>query len=151
MYYNLITNKNKGENNMKRTDYTVKIVEMSRELTLTEELYIKGGPDAVTIDSIMDGQEALIIDIDFYCVAEIHNENAKNDKDYRTIYLIDKSGMVYQSSSKSLINSIDDICDILSEHEATITDYPIKVVAMPSKNYAGKNFYKANVLLKKGE
>lgn len=136
---------------MKNNDYKVTISRATKELDLAEILFIKGGPDAITLDKALENADSIIVDVDFICSVDVHNEKAKGDKDYKVIYIIDKDGMVYKSSSESLMNSIDDLEDILSDNDAVITDYPIKIYGVPSKNYSGKYFYKASVLLKKEE
>ena len=136
---------------MKNNDYNATISWSTKELNLSEILFIKGGPDAVTVDKALEDADSLIVDVDFICVTNLHNERANGDKDYKVIYIIDKNGMTYRSSSESLLNSIEDIEDILSDNEALISDYPIKIYGMPSKKYTGKFFYKASVLLKKEE
>lgn len=129
----------------KRTDYTVNIAEASRELDTMDKLFITSGPDAVTVDEAIAGVDKLILDIDWFCVADIHNEHANDDKDYKTLYIMAKGGEVFKSSSNSLITSLVDIDEVLKDDGKSISDVTIIISKRSSKNFAGKNFYRASV------
>ncbi len=129
----------------KRTDYTVTISHASKELDTMDKLFITSGPDAVTVDEAIAGVDKLILDIDWFCVADIHNEHANDDKDYKTLYIMAKDGEVFKSSSNSLITSLEDIHDVLADDGKSISDVTIIISKRSSKNFAGKNFYRASV------
>lgn len=129
----------------KRTDYTVTISHASKELDTMDKLFITSGPDAVTVDEATAGVDKLMLEIDWFCVADIHNEHANDDKDYKTLYIMAKDGEVFKSSSNSLITSLEDINEVLTDDGKSISDVTIIISKRSSKNYAGKNFYRASV------
>ncbi len=118
----------------KRTDYTVTIVEASRELDTMDKLFITSGPDSVTVDEAIAGVDRLMLEIDWFCVADIHNEHANDDKDYKTLYIMAKDGEVFKSSSNSLITSLEDINEVLTDDGKSISDVTIIISKRSSKN-----------------
>ena len=129
----------------KRTDYTVTISEASRELDTMDKLFITSGPDAVTVDEAISNVEKLMVDIDWFCVCNIYNEHAKEDKEYQTLYIMAKDGEVFKSSSNSLITSLIDINEVLNDDGKSISDVTVVISKRSSKNFTGKNFYRASV------
>jgi len=129
-----------------RSDYHTSIKESSRELTSKEKLTLKDFNDAQPLDSVV-GTDGFIIDPDVVAVIAVHNERARDDKDYETIIILDKSGTKYSSSSKSLRDSLSDIMDDLAEFaEEDREDMRIKIFKKESKNYTGKYFLTATVV-----
>lgn len=129
----------------KRTDYTVTISNASKELDTMDKLFITSGPDGATVDEAIAGVDKLMLEIDWFCVADIHNEHANDDKDYKTLYIMAKDGEVFKSSSNSLITSLEDINEVLTDDGKSISDVTIIISKRSSKNFAGKNFYRASV------
>lgn len=129
----------------KRTDYTVTISNASKELDTMDKLFITSGPDGVTVDEAIAGVDKLMLEIDWFCVADIHNEHANDDKDYKTLYIMAKDGEVFKSSSNSLITSLEDINEVLTDDGKSISDVTIIISKRSSKNFVGKNFYRASV------
>ena len=129
----------------KRTDYTVTISNASKELDTMDKLFITSGPDGVTVDEAIADVDKLMLEIDWFCVADIHNEHANDDKDYKTLYIMAKDGEVFKSSSNSLITSLEDINEVLTDDGKSISDVTIIISKRSSKNFAGKNFYRASV------
>ena len=126
-----------------RTDYSTRIVNSSRELTLKERITLKDFNDCVGLDKVVENDKGFIIDPDVIVVVEVHNERAKDDKDYTTIIILDKDGTKYSTSSNSLRDSISDIMDELSDlSDEDRADLHIKVF----KNYSGKYFLTATVV-----
>lgn len=130
-----------------RTDYSTKIVTTSRELTVKEKITLKDFNDCVGLDTVVTNEQGFIIDPDVIVEVQVHNERAKDDKDYTTIVILDKDGTKYSTSSNSLRDSISDIMDELADLEETDrADLKIKVFKKPSKNYSGKYFLTATVV-----
>ena len=130
-----------------RTDYSTKIVSSSRELTVKEKITLKDFNDCTGLDTVVTNEQGFIIDPDVIVEVQVHNERAKDDKDYTTIVILDKDGTKYSTSSNSLRDSISDIMDELSELSAEDkADLKIKVFKKPSKNYSGKYFLTATVV-----
>lgn len=136
---------------MKREDYNVTITTASRELETREKMWLKSSPDAITIDACMADADSLLVEIDFYAVLAVHNEKANGDKDYNMLYIVDKSGMIYRSCSNSLITSLEDIAYMAADNGENISEYPVIITAKASKQYAGKNFYRAGIALTRKE
>lgn len=132
---------------MAREDYSTVIAGSSRELTVKEKITLKDFNDCVGLDTVVSETDGLIIDPDVIVEVKVHNERAKDDKDYNTIVILDKNGTKYSTSSNSLRDSIGDIMDELSQlTEADKVDLKIKVFKKPSKNYSGKYFLTATVI-----
>ena len=130
-----------------RTDYSTKITSASRELTVKEKITLKDFNDCTGLDTIVSNENGFIIDPDVIVEVEVHNERAKDDKDYTTIVILDKDGTKYSTSSNSLRDSISDIMDELNGlSEEDKKDLKIKVFKKPSKNYSGKYFLTATVV-----
>lgn len=130
-----------------RTDYSTKIVTSSRELTVKEKITLKDFNDCVGLDTVVTNEQGFIIDPDVIVEVQVHNERAKDDKDYTTIVILDKDGTKYSTSSNSLRDSISDIMDELADlEESDRADLKIKVFKKPSKNYSGKYFLTATVV-----
>lgn len=132
---------------MARTEYSTKISKASRELTIEEKFLLKDFNDSIGLDTVVTEENSIILDVD--CIAEvaIHNEKAKQDKDYTTIVILCKDGTKYTTSSNSVRDAVTDIMEETAEEG--ITDYCIKVFKKPSKNYAGKSFMTASIVFKK--
>ena len=130
-----------------RTDYSTKITSASRELTVKEKITLKDFNDCTGLDTVVSNENGFIIDPDVIVEVEVHNERAKDDKDYTTIVILDKDGTKYSTSSNSLRDSISDILDELADlSDEDKKDLKIKVFKKPSKNYSGKYFLTATVV-----
>ena len=120
--------------------YTVTITESSRELTKKERIQLKDTSDALGLDQAtqeIDG-EKVTIKPELYCLLQIHNENAKGDKDYEQILIMDDLGQKWITGSATFIRSFLDIAE-----EMEGDPFEIQVIRKPSKNYNGKDFLKA--------
>ena len=129
---------------MARADYNTKVVNTSREITPQEKFLIKDFNDAVGLDTVVSDGEGITLDVDVIAEVQVHNEHAKDDKDYTTIVIITKDGTKYTTSSNSVRDAISDIMDECAEEG--IEDYKIKIFKKPSKNYAGKSFMTASIV-----
>ena len=129
---------------MARADYNTKVVTTSREITAQEKFLIKDFNDAIGLDSVVTDSEGIILDIDIIAEVQVHNEHAKDDKDYTTIVIITTDGAKYTTSSNSVRDAISDIMDECKEEG--IEDYKLKIFKKPSKNYAGKSFMTASIV-----
>lgn len=130
-----------------RTDYNTKIVSSSRELTAKERITLKDFNDCIGLDTVTNETDGIIIDPNVIVEVQVHNERAKDDKDYSTIIILDNNGTKYSTSSNSLRDSIADIMEELKElSDEDKADLKIKVFKKPSKNYNGKFFLTATVV-----
>ena len=129
---------------MARADYNTKVTHTSREITAQEKFLIKDFNDAIGLDTVVTDCEGIILDVDVIAEVQVHNEHAKDDKDYTTIVIITNDGTKYTTSSNSVRDAISDIMDECTDEG--IEDYKIKVFKKPSKNYAGKSFMTASIV-----
>ena len=132
--------------------YSAKILNCSKEhLSRKEMLMYSDTTGTVLIDSVINGEEGLIIKPDFWAEIEINNENAKADqsKNYINFIVHDAdTDTMYRTGSQSFIDAFLNIWEIM------VTDCPddekenfeIKIFSMKSKNYNGKDFYTCAVI-----
>ena len=116
-------------------EYSVSVRETSKELSPKERVQIKDTTDSIRLDEATK-ENAIIIDVDFYAILDIHNEKSE-DKDYSTYVVVDKNGQRYTTGSNSFWNSFINICEEMKE---VSEPWSIKVYRIPSKNRAGKEF-----------
>ena len=124
-----------------RTDYSVQVKKVSKELTHKERVQITDLTDCVKLDKATQ-EGAVLIDIDFYAVLEIHNEKA-DDKDYENYVIADKNGTRYSTGSKSFFNNLVDICEEMKDSDE---EWQIKAYRKPSKNREGKDFITCSIV-----
>ena len=130
-----------------RTDYNTQIISSSRELTAKERITLKDFNDCTGLDTVVTNENGIIIDPNVIVEVQVHNERAKDDKDYTTIIILDNDGTKYSTSSNSLRDSIADIMEELKNlSDEDKADLKIKVFKKPSKNYQGKYFLTATVI-----
>ena len=124
-------------------EYSVKIEEVSKELTKVERISIKDVSNCIRLDeataSAPEGK--IVIDVDYFAVLSVHNEKAKDDKDYCNYIIVDKDGQKFVTGSKSFWNAFADIND-----EMEGEDFSIEVYSKPSKNYNGKYFLTCSII-----
>lgn len=122
-------------------DYSVVVAETSKELTAKERIQIKDTTDCIRLDEATK-ENAVMIDVDFYAVLNIHNEKS-DDKDYTTYVIVDKDGERYTTGSPSFWSSF---MNIYEEMENESEPWAIKAYRMPSKNRAGKDFITCSLI-----
>lgn len=125
-------------------NYSVKVVESSKELTKKETVMFKDLSDAVNLSEFIDEQhEAVMIDVESWTELAIHNENAKEgqDKDYTNYVVVDKNGTRYYTGSESFWSSFKDIwCEMSDSTE----EWSLKVYKKQSKGK--KDFITCSVM-----
>ena len=123
---------------MSNTNYSAKINESSKELTVREKIKLKDLTTAIAIDKVVEPEKPLVIAPDFYAFVGIHNEKLpENEQDYKTMVIVDKDGNKYYTSSNSAITSFVDIFD---EMVGTGEPFEVEFIKKESKNYSGKCF-----------
>lgn len=126
------------------TNYSVKVVESSKELTKKETVMFKDLSDAVNLSEFIDEQHgAVMIDVESWVELAIHNENAKEgqDKDYTNYVVVDKNGTRYYTGSESFWSSFKDIwCEMSDSTE----EWSLKVYKKQSKGK--KDFITCSVM-----
>ena len=114
---------------MARTDFTVRVVNSNRELTLEENLLVKHYTDG---EKLKDG---VILDIDFFAVCDVHNEYAEN-ADYTITVIGTPDGVCYTSSeafTSNMIDIYDEVAEIIASKKDVHMDDVILRVKVNSK------------------
>lgn len=124
-----------------RTDYSVTVKEVSKELTHKERVQITDLTDCVKLDTATQ-EGPVLIDLDYYAVLAIHNEKS-TDKDYENYVVADKNGIRYSTGSKSFFNNLVDISE---EMQGSDESWEIKAYRKPSKNRQGKDFITCSIV-----
>lgn len=124
-----------------RTDYSVTVKEVSKELTHKERVQITDLTDCVKLDTATQ-EGPVLIDLDYYAVLAIHNEKS-TDKDYENYVVADKNGTRYSTGSKSFFNNLVDISEEMQDSDEV---WQIKAYRKPSKNRQGKDFITCSIV-----
>lgn len=126
------------------TNYSVKVVESSKELTKKETVMFKDLSDAVNLSEFIDEHGGVVmIDVESWVKLAIHNEKAKDgqSKDYTNYVVVDKNGTRYYTGSESFWSSFNDIwCDMSDSTE----EWNLKVYKKQSKGK--KDFITCSVM-----
>lgn len=123
------------------TGYSVKIVNVSKELTARDRVAVKDTTNAIALDDATK-DSPLVIAIDYYVELAVHNEKSE-DKDYKKYVVVDKSGNKFVTGSESFFTAMLEIMDEMAESGE---DFEIQVYRMPSKNYKGKEFLTCSIV-----
>lgn len=124
-------------------DYSVTIVETSRDLSARERIKMKDFSNAVQLDIACDEDKVIIAPV-AWTLLSVHNEHAKDgNTEYNKFIVIDKSGNKYVTGSATFHRSFMEIWDEMSEIGE---DFEIEVFKLPSKNYKGKSFLTCSIL-----
>lgn len=125
-------------------DYDAKIIYSSVELTPKEKIRLIQANDLIGLDGCIHPDVPFVIPYDYHVKIQVHNERAKNDKDYTILVIVDKEGNRYKTGSSSCEESLDEVVELLSE--AGETDFDLEFSFVPSKNYPGKYFISCTVV-----
>lgn len=126
------------------TNYSVKVVESSKELTKKETVMFKDLSAAVNLSEFIDEHDgAVMVDVESWVELAIHNEKAKDgqNKDYTNFVVVDKNGTRYYTGSESFCSSFKDIwCEMSDSTE----EWSLKVYKKQSKGK--KDFITCSVM-----
>ena len=126
------------------TNYSVKVVESSKELTKKETVMFKDLSDAVNLSEFIDEHDgAVMVDVESWVELAIHNEKAKDgqNKDYNNFVVVDKNGTRYYTGSESFWSSFKNIwCEMSDSTE----EWALKVYKKQSKGK--KDFITCSVM-----
>lgn len=122
--------------------YEVAIGFCSKELTAKERIMLKDTTDAIKLDEATK-EGSILINPDFYAELNVHNEKAKDNKDYSQAIIVDKGGQKYVTGSQSFWDSFQNIADEMNDSDE---EWSIKVYRVPSKNYKGKEFISCSII-----
>ncbi len=119
---------------------TATVVESSRELNAKERIKLKDEKNHMPLKVVTKPDSAtpcIEIDVKGYALIKVHNERAKNNKDYEILVVEDKSGVTYSTSSNSMKEAFMDIWTEMKEScedDSFLEDFKINVYSLPSKN-----------------
>ena len=122
-------------------NFSVNIVETSKELTPKERVQIKDLSDTIKLEGLIK-TEPVIIEVDWYAVLEVHNEKAENP-DYTNYIIVAKDGRRFRTGSQTFFNSFKMIAD---EMLGIDEEWKLKIYELPSKQREGKTFITCSVI-----
>lgn len=122
--------------------YKVSIAESSKELTAKERIALKDLNNCTKLESELDHGDVTIKPV-AYAVIDVHNDYAKDDKDYEVYVIVGDDGEHYRTSSESFFDSFKNIWDEMSNEDE---DYSILISRRASKNYEGKYFLTCSIV-----
>lgn len=127
-------------------EYEVKVGFSSKELDVKEKIKAKdtsnsNSIDAITRESAKTG-EKIIIDVDYFVVLNVHNENS-DTVDYETYVITDKKGDKFHTSSKPFCTQFRAIADEIIE--AGIDDWQIEVYRRASNTNKDREFISCSI------
>lgn len=122
-------------------DYSVKIVECTKDLTARERVKIKDTGNATALDSIVGDNDKLVIAYSHHAILAIHNEKGE-DKDYTNVVVVDREGNKFYTGSDSFLKSLTEIVEEMFDaaEGEEVEEFDIEVYRRESKNYKGKTF-----------
>lgn len=123
-------------------NYSVTIIESSRDLSLKERVAVKNLSEAIALGDICV-TEPFDIDVDYWVHLHVVN-NRSDEKEYETFIIYDKDGTCYTTSSESFWTSFKGIWDeIILEPD---TEWKLRVLSKQSKNRQGKTFLTCTII-----
>ena len=121
--------------------YSVKIREVSKDITAKERVMLKDTTNAISLDDVTKDAK-FVFEPAYYAILDVHNDKSE-DKDYVKYIIVDKAGTKLVTGSESFFTSFKSIMD---EMEGCDEQFSIEVYRMPSKNYKGKEFITCSVV-----
>ena len=125
---------------MPRTDFSAKIREASVELDKRMQLKLTNTGSAVKLDKAVTEDNSIVIEPTGWAIVDVHNEKARDDKDYQQ-YIIMTKDENYITGSDSFWNSFINIFETMDGDP-----FELKIYKMPSKNYEGKTFLTCDIV-----
>lgn len=122
---------------MNERNYSVEIVETSRELNAREAIKLKDTSDATKFDDAIDWDGGIVIDVDMYAELLVHNDKSEKGE-YPLYVVVATDGQKYYTGSNPFWTSFKDIIAELEKANEPLTG--IKVYKKDSTNYTGKQF-----------
>ena len=122
-------------------NYSVKIVDSSRDLSAKERIALKDTSDAIKLDVACEGQDVIFKPV-AYAILEVHNDKS-DDKDYNNYVITDADNNKYVTGSTSFWNSFE---NIWNEMDGESEEWMLKCYKLDSKNYNGKQFLTCSII-----
>lgn len=121
--------------------YSVKIREVSKDITAKERVMLKDTTNAISLDDVTKDAK-FVFEPGYYAILDVHNDKSE-DKDYVKYIIVDKAGTKLVTGSESFFTSFK---SIMEEMDGCDEEFSIEVYRMPSKNYKGKEFITCSVV-----
>ena len=115
--------------------YVAEIIKSNRELSKKERVMYKDASDCKRLDEETTNNGRIRITPVLWLELSVHNDKAKDNKDYNQFIIVDKSGDAYLTGSQNFYNNFLNIASEMDGEE-----FEIEVYRRPSKNYNGKEF-----------
>ena len=84
--------------------YSVKIREVSKEITAKERVMLKDTTNAISLDEVTQGAK-FVFEPSHYAILDVHNDKS-DDKDYTKYIIVDKRGAKLVTGSESFFTSL---------------------------------------------
>ena len=96
---------------MEERNYKAVLEYCNKDIEPIEKIKLIDVSDAISLDTLIkdSASEAVVIDVAYYGVINVHNEKSKDKKDYDKIVIVDTEKRKYVTGSKSFLNSLQDI------------------------------------------
>lgn len=119
------------------SDYSAKVIFSMRPVDKKKAFSICHGTNPLKVKELVTESEKLVIEgiVNAYIV-NVHNEKAKDNKDYEE-YIFETQDELYKSSSDSLWRSFQDIYETFEEEIAAGESLDIVISKVRSKNNEG--------------
>jgi hypothetical protein len=115
--------------------YTAEIIRSNRELSKKERVMYKDASDCKRLDEETSLNGRIRIKPVLWLELAVHNDKAKDNKDYSQFIIVDTDGQAYLTGSQNFYNNFLGIASEMDGEE-----FEIEVYRRPSKNYNGKEF-----------
>lgn len=115
--------------------YTAEIIRSNRELSKKERVMYKDASDCKRLDEETSLNGRIRIKPVLWLELAVHNDKAKDNKDYSQFIIVDTDGQAYRTGSQNFYNNFLGIASEMDGEE-----FEIEVYRRPSKNYTGKEF-----------
>lgn len=118
-------------------DYSAKVIFSMRPVDKKKAFSICHGTNPLKVKELVTESEKLVVEgvLNAY-VVDVHNEKAKDDKDYNE-YIFETKDQLYKSSSESLWRSFQDIYETFEEEIEAGESLSIVISKVRSKNNEG--------------
>lgn len=118
-------------------DYSAKVIFSMRPVDKKKAFSICYGTNPLKVKELVTESEKLVVEgvLNAY-VVDVHNEKAKDDKDYNE-YIFETKDQLYKSSSESLWRSFQDIYETFEEEIEAGESLSIVISKVRSKNNEG--------------
>lgn len=107
---------------------------------------VKDYADAAALKDLLVSGKELFLKPSAYAVLDVHNDQAKDNQNYKVLVILNEDGAKYCSGSASLIKEFpdkyNDYAAIVDEGD---TDVSVKLFARDSKNNKGGVFFTCTI------